>query len=531
MNRLTIVLLSVAMLTAAVLTAGRGLPAAEAENGMVLIPATRAVVGSSDAERKQLAARFDCHPTWLGDDQPRHEVSLKAVWIDRYPVTNAQYLAFVEASGHSRPSWWGRWGGAFPAEYAAHPVVGVSGTDAAAYAKWAGKRLPSGEEWQVAMGGAKPPVFAWGDTWPGPLEIRRQSRISWDLPGTRAVGSGGCGRSTAGVEDFAGQALEWVADVLPHHGVQFQRMQGASWFHEDPLSFRVASGCYAYEGWRSAFTGFRCALDGDRSPPEVPSSRPKQPISLQAARAAVEAVEQESRAGPPVLAASGGSSRHLSIRVPKFGGLSVDLSAPETILWNGEGVMTWRHTPDMTWTERSGERAAYEMRFPDLRVRAQFTARDDSVEQRFTAVNLTQKPGSFRTSSCFSLQGQPMFYDCEQLRTYVLSAAGEFLPMRRLSRGGDCVHWITGPGGGEWGKDPHLALLAVVSREGRGVIAAGRAGRESGFSVATNTLFTCLHADATIQVPSGQEAASRQVFWFLDGSLDDLRKRLDQEFK
>jgi len=333
------------------------------------------------------------------------------------------------------------------------------------------------------------------------------------------------------VEDFAGQALEWVADVLPHHGVQFQRMQGASWFHEDPLSFRVASGCYAYEGWRSAFTGFRCALDGDRSPPEVPSSRPKQPISLQAARAAVEAVEQESRAGPPVLAASGGSSRHLSIRVPKFGGLSVDLSAPETILWNGEGVMTWRHTPDMTWTERTGERAAYEMRFPDLRVRAQFTARDDSVEQRFTAVNLTQKPGSFRTSSCFSLQGQPMFYDCEQLRTYVLSAAGEFLPMRRLSRGGDCVHWITGPGGGEWGKDPHLALLAVVSREGRGVIAAGRAGRESGFSVATNTLFTCLHADATIQVPSGQEAASRQVFWFLDGSLDDLRKRLDQEFK
>jgi len=76
-----------------------------------------------------------------------------------------------------------------------------------------------------------------------------------------------------------------------------------------------------------------------------------------------------------------------------------------------------------------------------------------------------------------------------------------------------------------------LALLAVVARDGRGVIAAGRAGRESGFSVATNTLFTCLHADATIDVPPGQEAASRQVFWFLDGSPDDLRKRLDRDFK
>jgi formylglycine-generating enzyme required for sulfatase activity len=83
---------------------------------------------------------------------PKLRRKLPAFWIDRYPVTNAQYLAFVEATGPARPSWWGRWGGVFPAEYADHPVAGVSGQEAAAYSAWAGKRLPSAEEWELAMG-------------------------------------------------------------------------------------------------------------------------------------------------------------------------------------------------------------------------------------------------------------------------------------------------------------------------------------------------------------------------------------------
>ncbi len=101
-------------------------------------------------------------------------------------------------------------------------------------------------------------------------------------------------------------------------------------------------------------------------------------------------------------------------------------AVPETIIWNGNGVMTWRKTPDMTWTVQTPERAAYEMRFEQLRVEAEFLAGVDCVQQRFTAVNLTQEPGSFHTSSCFNLQGHPMFYDCEQLRTYALDATGKF---------------------------------------------------------------------------------------------------------
>lgn len=511
----------------AALAYGHGGPAlAEEQNGMLLIPAGRVTVGTSEAERAEIAKRFDCHPTWLGDDFARREVALAAFWIDRRPVTNAQYLAFVEATAHARPSWWGRWGGVFPAEYADHPVVGVSGQDAAAFAQWSGKRLPTGEEWEAAVAGRNGSAFAWGDQWPGPIKMPRPGRISWELPGTRPVGTGECGRSTTGVEDFAAQALEWVSSVRPHHGVQFQLMKGASWFHEDPVNFRAASGWYAYEGWRSAFTGFRCALDGDKTPPRVKDSRPKKAISV---KAAAEELGKAPLGSGLVLAAGGGTSRHLSIHPARLGPESLALSAPETILWNGEGVMTWRKTPDMTWTARTASRAAYEMRFAELRVEAEFVAGEDRVEQRFTARNLTDKPGSFRTSSCLSLQGHPMFYDCEQLRTYALDARGEWAPWRRLSRGGDCVRWITGPGGSELGGNLPWALLAVVARDGGRVLATGRAGEASGFSVATNAMFTCLHTDSTVEVPARAQATTRQFLWLLEGGLGDSLPRLRQD--
>ncbi len=502
--------------------------AAGEQNGMVLIPASRLTVGTNGPERTELAKRFHCHSTWLGDDLVQHEVSLAAFWIDRHPVTNAQYLAFVETTGHSRPSWWSRWGGIFPTEYANHPVVGVSGNDAATYAGWAGKRLPRAEEWEAAMSGPNRSLFAWGNAWPGPLKLRRPERIFWELPGTQPVGTGGCGQSAAGIEDFAGQVLEWVSDVVPHHGVQFQLMKGASWFHEDPLNFRTASGWYAYEGWRSSFTGFRCALDANIAPPKVQQSETASTVS---SPVAVEQLWAATSGGRPTLAAGGGTSRHLSISVPAFGQETLSLTAPETIIWNGSGVMTWRKTPDMTWQVRTAERAAYEMRFSELRVNAEFLVNEDSAEQRFIASNLTDRPGSFRTSSCFNLQGHPQFYDCEQVRTYVLTAAGEFVPMRRLSRGGDCVRWITGPGTDEPGENLRWAVLAVVSRDGRSVIATGRAGQGTGFSVATNTLFTCLHNDVTVQVPPGQQTTTRQFFWFLKGTLSELldRARADLE--
>jgi len=500
---------------------------AEERNGMVLVPVRRLLVGTGDAERKELARQFDCHPTWLNDDLPQHEAVVAAFWIDRFPVTNAQYLAFVEATSRTRPAWWNRWGGAFPNEYADHPVVGLSGQDAVAYAGWAGKRLPSAEEWEAAVAGPEHKMFAWGDEWPGPLKPVRPAQVSWELPGTRPVGTGDCGRA-GGVEDFAGQVLEWVSDSMrAPSGSQFRLLKGASWFHEDPLSYRVAAGWYANETWQSAFSGVRCALDASAAPPAVARAQPKGSISLEAARSQLE---RSSPPGPIALAVPPGQGRGLSIRVPKCGEGTAHLMAPETVLWNRTSVLTFRDKPDLTWTERTAQRAAYELRLPQGRVQAEFLVHDARVEQRFTATNLTAEPGEFATSSCFRLQGLPMFYDCEQLRTYALSTEGEFVPARRLGRGGARVRWITRLAGDDLGQDPHSAVLAVVSRDQRQVIVAGRAGPATRFTLATNTLFTCLHADSSVPLAAGQQATTRELFWFLEGTLDTLRDRISREF-
>jgi hypothetical protein len=89
-------------------------------------------------------------------------VSLPPFWIDEVEVSNAQYHAFVTATGHPLPRYWLGIEDipAFLAQYADHPAVGVCWIDAAAYATWAGKRLPTAAEWQRAAGGL--------DNWPFP---------------------------------------------------------------------------------------------------------------------------------------------------------------------------------------------------------------------------------------------------------------------------------------------------------------------------------------------------------------------------
>ena len=91
-----------------------------------------------------------------GDD-----VHLHAFEIDRYPVTNRDYEAFVEDTGHRSPRYWHA--GQFPDELADHPVVGVDYYDAVAYARWVGKDLPFEDEWERAARGVDGRTYPWGD--------------------------------------------------------------------------------------------------------------------------------------------------------------------------------------------------------------------------------------------------------------------------------------------------------------------------------------------------------------------------------
>ena len=87
------------------------------------------------------------------DEMPPHRVRVAAFLMDRTEVTNAQYEVFCEATDSALPMFWGierfRCGSDFPH----HPVVGVSQAEAEAYARWAGKRLPTEAEWEYAARG------------------------------------------------------------------------------------------------------------------------------------------------------------------------------------------------------------------------------------------------------------------------------------------------------------------------------------------------------------------------------------------
>jgi len=103
--------------------------------------------------------RVPAGPFLYGED--RREVELPEFWIDRTPVTNAEYARFVAATGRKPPQHWQ--GQTPPERIADHPVVHVSWRDAVAYAGWAGKRLPTEEEWEKAARSIDGREYPWGD--------------------------------------------------------------------------------------------------------------------------------------------------------------------------------------------------------------------------------------------------------------------------------------------------------------------------------------------------------------------------------
>ena len=202
------------------------------------------------------------------EEAPTHRVSVDAFWIDETPVTNAQFRAFVEATGHvtfaelapkaedypgARPemlkpgsltfnpakgpvdirnfytwwdfTFWANWRrpygkGTSNRDLADHPVVHVAYVDALAYARWAGKDLPTEAEWEfAARGGLAEKEFAWGDemtpggrhmanTWQGqfPRENLKQDGYDRTSP-VRAFPANGYG-----IYDMIGNTWEWTKD-------------------------------------------------------------------------------------------------------------------------------------------------------------------------------------------------------------------------------------------------------------------------------------------------------------------------------
>ena len=193
--------------------------------------------------------------------------TLPAFLIDRHEVTNAEYAAFVRATGRA------------PGEFAAEedlshpdqPVTGVSWLDAGAYCAWAGKRLPSEEEWEKAARGTDGRAYPWGDDF---------------IAGNANLSSETLGKATAQHRDvspyrvygMAGNVSEWVADItlggakcrpedllfISHKPPAFRAyIKGANWSDGSAFTARLNKRLWDAPDAFSDFVGFRCARDAD----------------------------------------------------------------------------------------------------------------------------------------------------------------------------------------------------------------------------------------------------------------------------
>jgi formylglycine-generating enzyme required for sulfatase activity len=186
-------------------------------------------------------------------DQRLHEVRLRPFALDKHPVTHGDWYAFVQAGGaEPLPSW--RGGRPARADVAT-PVTRVRFEDAAAYAKWAGRRLPTEAEWVWAAAGPDGWAYPWGDAWQTgssdplwsePLERRRPGPIGLYAP---------AGDSVHGVSDLLA-VWEWVSAPYQTRGAV---VRGGAWRDRSvPPSLDNRS----WEDAACADIGFRCARSG-----------------------------------------------------------------------------------------------------------------------------------------------------------------------------------------------------------------------------------------------------------------------------
>ena len=257
----------------------------------VLVPAGPFTMGTS------------LEPWALDNERPAHSVDVPAYWIDTVPVTNADYRCFIDDGGYRNPRWWTRqgWQHCRDAELTApkywerngdgwartrfgvvepvpddEPVQHVCWYEADAYARWAGRRLPTEAEWEKAArhdpSSGRSRRYPWGDEDPAPQHANLSGTALRPAP----AGSFPAGASPLGVRQLIGDVWEWVSsDFGPYPGFtafpyreysevffgsDYKVLRGGSWA-VDPAACRGTFRNWDYPIRRQIFAGFRTARD------------------------------------------------------------------------------------------------------------------------------------------------------------------------------------------------------------------------------------------------------------------------------
>jgi formylglycine-generating enzyme required for sulfatase activity len=195
-------------------------------------------------------------------EKPQHRVDLSGYWMDKTLVTNGMYARCVQAgscpakikvNSYFRASYYGN------PEFDDYPVVFVAWDEAQTYCAWAGRRLPTEAEWEVAARGKDERMYPWGNTPPNCSLLNFGNGIAKFCTGdTTAVGKYPQGASPYGLLDMAGNVWEWVADWIgPNYLAEP---------HQDPTGFssgtlRVTRGGAYYSDPKFVRSTFRAGHD------------------------------------------------------------------------------------------------------------------------------------------------------------------------------------------------------------------------------------------------------------------------------
>src|SRR5262245_46244534 len=236
------------------------------------------------------------------NEKPQHKVFLQDFALDRAPVSNGYYLEFINAGGYGDFHWWlsegwdtvnrerwqaplyweqhdGRWmirdfHGLHRVEDKANdPVSHVSYLEASAYAKWAGKRLPTEAEWEKAAcfdpNKKSKRRFPWGD---GAVDVTKANLFEKQLWAVAPIGSFPQGRNAYGCQQMIGDVWEWTtSDYAPYPGFKSefdeyndkwfvgQKVLRGGSFATPQIHIRSTYRNFFHPHERWMISGFRCA--------------------------------------------------------------------------------------------------------------------------------------------------------------------------------------------------------------------------------------------------------------------------------
>jgi len=149
------------------------------------------------------------------DEMPAQTLHVSDYYLMRYPVTNAQYNQFIQATNHRTPSSWSNC--EYPEDKANHPVSGVTYGDALAFCSWAAQvtglpvRLPTEAEWEKAARGPQVRLFPWGDEWKSGLCNTSEEKLKGTTPVDQFSPQGD---SPYGIADMGGNVQEWCSSMF-----------------------------------------------------------------------------------------------------------------------------------------------------------------------------------------------------------------------------------------------------------------------------------------------------------------------------